>query len=90
MAYALFAGTDYYPAGGMDDLIGVFESLVSAKSGFAQGYDEADGCDFDWGQIVDMDTFTKVLVWGVVVEGKRATKTQPGQAPVYDWVSPED
>jgi hypothetical protein len=88
MAYALFAGADYYPAGGMDDLIGVFESLIAAKSGFAQGYDEAPGCDFDWGQIVDTATFEKVLVWAVVVEGKRATKTRPPQLEVYDWVAP--
>ena len=86
MAYALFAGADYYPAGGMDDLIGVFDMPTEAQARFAAGYDESDGCDFDWAHIVDTDTFKKVLVWAVVVQGKRATKTRPAQLEEYGWV----
>lgn len=84
MAYALFAGSDYYPAGGMDDLVGVFESVEAARFAFAQ----ADDCE--WGHIVDTATFTKVLVWAMVVEPKRATKTRPAVLEEYDWVAPRD
>ena len=84
MAYALFAGADYYPAGGMDDLVGVFESVEAARFAFAQ----ADDCT--WGHIVDTATFTKILMWGMVVEGKRATKTRPAQPEQWDWVAAED
>ena len=83
MAYALFAGDDYYPAGGMDDLIGVFDMPTEAQARFAAA---GAAPDFDWGHIVDTDTFKKVLVWAVVVQGKRATKTRPAQLEEYGWV----
>lgn len=93
MAYALFAGEDYYPAGGMDDFVGVFESVEAARARFSQGneperYNET--IPFDWAHIVDTATFTKVLVWAVVVEPKRATKTRPAQPIAWDWVAPRD
>jgi len=84
MAYALFAGASYYPAGGMDDLAGIFDSIEAARFAFAQ----ADDCD--WGHIVDTATFKTVLVWAVVSESKRATKTRPAQPIVWDWVAPRD
>ena len=92
MAYALFAGADYYPAGGMDDLIGVFDMPTEAQARFAARYDESDGpfFQFDWAHIVDTDTFKKVLVWAVVVQGKRATKTRPAQLEEYGWVDAID
>ena len=88
MAYALFAGEDYYPAGGMDDLIGVFDMPTEAQARFLRGYvlDENAGLGYGWGHIVDTDTFKKVLVWAVVVQGKRATKTRPAQLEEYGWV----
>ena len=90
MAYALFAGEHYYPAGGMDDCRGVFESVEAAQQRFTQGHSPEDdySSDFDWGHIVDTTTFTVVLDWGVVVEGKRATKTRPAQLEQWDWVAP--
>jgi hypothetical protein len=86
MAYALFAGERYYPAGGMDDLIGVFDMPTEAQARFYEGYDESSL--YDWGHIVDTDTFKKVLVWAVVTPGKRATKTRPAQLEVMSWVDP--
>ena len=92
MAYALFAGEDYYPAGGMDDLIGVFDMPTEAQARFLRGYvldgDDGEGSSFGWGHIVDTDTFKKVLVWAVVTPGKRATKTRPAQLEVMGWVDP--
>lgn len=85
--FALFAGYDYYPAGGMDDLVGVFDMPSEAQARFLvpeQDYDYT----FDWGHIVDTDTFKVVLVWGRVTEAKRATKTRPAQVEVWDWVDP--
>lgn len=91
MAFALFAGDDYYPAGGMDDLIGVFDTPSEAQARFAAGYDPlvyGENIQADWGHIVDTDTFKKVLVWAVVTPGKRATKTRPAQLEVWGWVDP--
>jgi hypothetical protein len=82
MAYALFAGENYYPAGGVDDFVGVFESLIDAHN------HAIHQVEFEWGHIVDTATFTKVLVWACVTEGKRATKTRPAQLEVWGWVAP--
>ena len=90
--FALFAGEDYYPAGGMDDLIGVFDMPSEAQARFLRGYvideDDGEGSSYGWGHIVDTTTFEKVLVWGLVTERKRATKTRPGTPEVWDWVAP--
>jgi hypothetical protein len=82
MAYALFAGENYYPAGGMDDLVGVFESVEAARFAFAQ----ADDCD--WGHIVDTATFAKVFVWTMVTPGKRDASGFLDQFKIWDWVAP--
>jgi hypothetical protein len=91
MAYALFAGENYYPAGGIDDFIGLFDTIDAAKNQFIMGYDlfgEGELVQADWGQIVDTATFRKVLVWTVVTPGKRATKTRPAQLDIWGWVAP--
>jgi len=56
--FALFAGADFYPAGGMEDLIGRFDSLEEALVA-AQDEDPESG-GYDWYQIVDLTTFTVV------------------------------
>lgn len=86
MAFALFAGEDYYPAGGMDDLVGVFDTPSEAQASFYEG--DGDTGLYDWAHIVDTDTFKKVLVWAVVTPGKRATKTRPAQLEICGWVDP--
>jgi hypothetical protein len=47
--YLLFAGDDYYPAGGFEDFIKDFDSI-----------EDAENClptlSFDWYQIVDQET----------------------------------
>ena len=57
--FALFAGADFYPAGGMEDLIGRFDSLEEALVA-AQDEDPESG-GYDWYQIVDLTTFTVVV-----------------------------
>jgi len=42
--FALFAGADHYPCGGMEDLVGRFESLESAREFLGSGI---DGDDYD-------------------------------------------
>jgi hypothetical protein len=55
MKYALFAGYNYYPSGGMCDLIGRFDTIDEARMARK---------DSDWYQIVDTSTFA-------IVEEKR-------------------
>ena len=89
--FALFAGEAHYPAGGWDDLIGTFDTVADACARFAQGREPewfTETIPFEWGQIVDLTHREVVLVWGVVSYSKRATKTQPAQLTVFDWVSP--
>ena len=80
--FALFAGADYYPAGGMDDLVGTFATVEEAQARFLGGY------DYDWAHIVDTTTFAKVLVWATVTPGKRASKTRPAQLEIWGWIAP--
>ena len=90
--FALFAGEAHYPSGGFHDLIGTFDTVAEARARFAQGRDPGDewNMDFEWGHIVDLTHAEMVLVWGVVSYSKRATKTQPAQPTVFDWVSPKE
>jgi len=48
--FALFAGENYYPAGGWQDLVGVFPTLEEAQAAL-QGLDEYSR---EWYQIVDL------------------------------------
>lgn len=45
--FALFAGENYYPAGGWEDLVGLFPSLEAAQAA-------RDEHEHDWYQIVDL------------------------------------
>ena len=45
--YYLFFGMNYYPSGGLDDLMGKFDSVEAAKAAFSFAY--------DWGYIVTID-----------------------------------
>jgi hypothetical protein len=48
--YALFAGSNYYPAGGIHDLVDCFETLEDAIDATAQRADD------DWWHIVNVAT----------------------------------
>jgi hypothetical protein len=47
MRYLLFAGDNYYPAGGWFDARGVFNNVSEAHAYFR-------GTDFQWGHVVDL------------------------------------
>jgi hypothetical protein len=51
--YALFAGSDYYPAGGTGDIKGFFDTAKEAKESDAWKQN-------DWAEIVDCDTWNEV------------------------------
>jgi hypothetical protein len=53
MKYLVFAGHQYYPAGGWDDLIAKTETLGDAYAALA-------GKAFDWWQIVEVSTLKVV------------------------------
>lgn len=53
--YALLAGGNYYPERGINDLIGFFDHITDAAERFGQGV--RVGCEYDWGQIVDTETW---------------------------------
>ena len=56
--FALFAGDEYYPSGGMDDLVGRFDSVEEAVDFACTHEDPATGYGYDWYQVVDLTTFT--------------------------------
>lgn len=51
--YYLFAGDNYYPMGGLDDLANVYESLKQARK---------DGQTYDWYHVVTMDGSKPTIV----------------------------
>lgn len=72
MKYALFAGQDYYPKGGIQDLVGLFETKEEAIEASKYKYcfvkpkivRMTDGAahndyrlDVEWWHIVNTDTF---------------------------------
>ena len=50
--FALFAGENFYPAGGWQDLVGVYHSVEDARQSL-QAIEESSR---QWWQIVDLDT----------------------------------
>jgi hypothetical protein len=50
--YALFCGSDYYPAGGWDDFCSSYDSIALAK----EGMKDFKTLKPDWWQIVDLQT----------------------------------
>lgn len=48
--FMLFAGDDYYPSGGMNDLVGEFESLDEIP----QKLNESNFGLYDWAHIYDV------------------------------------
>jgi hypothetical protein len=48
--FALFAGRNYYPSGGWDDLINTYPTLEEAQD----ARNALDNYYYDWWQIVDM------------------------------------
>lgn len=50
--FALFAGYNYYPAGGWRDFQGVYGTLEAAIEGFKNH----ELTDWDWGHVVDLHT----------------------------------
>lgn len=57
MRYALFAGDNYYPAGGIEDLRGRFATHFEAQQAFDAGWKNDGEEQYDWGHIVDLETF---------------------------------
>lgn len=55
--YAVFAGMDYYPFGGWDDLLGTYESLIEASK-YAE--DHVKQGKWRWAHIVNLQTGAKV------------------------------
>lgn len=53
MAYLLFAGDDYYPNGGAEDLIGRFETIKEAFIGHDPNQFEYDG---GWANVLCLDS----------------------------------
>jgi len=60
--YWLFAGDNFYPLGGVDDVVLTSDNLEDCrKKAFTGGY----GKEYDWWHILDVKT-------GRVTEGRRA------------------
>jgi hypothetical protein len=56
--FVLFSGKGYYPRGGMNDLVGRYDTLEEAQKAFSSGVDPS-GREFgqEWYQIVDLTSF---------------------------------
>ena len=55
--YLVFAGPDYYPAGGWGDFIGNFESKEDALKAA-----KLDGSNLrDWSQVIDTETMSEIF-----------------------------
>lgn len=55
--FILFAGDNYYPGGGMSDMVTSFDDLQEAKRHWDQ--DQAQAYEYDrhdWGHILDRET----------------------------------
>ena len=60
--FALFAGQNYYPGGGWEDFVGMYESLEEAREAFYKsGKDSV--IPYEWGHVVDLEN--QVVVWQV-------------------------
>lgn len=59
--FALFAGYRYYPSGGWNDLVGVYDSLEEAEAAFGRGVEDFV---YDWGHVVDLRTLDRVTLKG--------------------------
>lgn len=53
--YFLFAGDDYYPCGGMEDYIGVFQTIGAAL----ERYDRDQ--EYEWGHIATMQNNNLII-----------------------------
>ena len=63
--YIIFAGDQYYPLGGWDDLFGTAESLEEAKILYKKGFNTVGslGLQERWAHIVDAET-NKIILEG--------------------------
>jgi hypothetical protein len=72
MAYLLFCGSEYYPAGGADDYVGAFDSIADAKE-----YLTAQPAE--WAHIATFDGKRMQIVCAYGPTG------EPGRPGVPDW-----
>lgn len=82
--FLAFGGQDYYPSGGMDDLIGAFDTEAEAKAAICELIDIPTRpqafCANDWGQIVDSRTLViveTVRPWEVTEEERKRKRAKP-------------
>lgn len=75
--YVLFAGADYYPSGGMEDIKGWFPDEASAvEAGRTTSTNRYMSPGYEWWQVVDSKT------WEVVKEG---SKGQVYSVGTFEW-----
>ena len=67
--YFLFAGDNYYPGGGMQDLVGMFHTLEQARAWFENPPPDEDGhaIRYDWYQIAAVNPHDEGRL--VLIEG---------------------
>ena len=61
--YILFAGSDYYPSGGVDDLVGGFETLGEAMAAGKKLIDDkvkVNNDYVDWWNVLETESLQKV------------------------------
>lgn len=82
-AYLLFAGHDYYPAGGFEDFLDSFDSIIEAQFHLNAALDNDGHPFYDWGQIVCRDS--QEMVWsGISKHYLYGEGPQPGE---FAWLA---
>ena len=76
--FILFAGADYYPAGGAEDIVGFFPTVSAAVAGLRHPDDSEEYPAVpDWFHILDLVTRERIKYL--------ATRTQVGRRTVYEY-----
>lgn len=78
MRYLLFAGHDYYPDGGIDDLRHQADTIDELKQYFKDNHRDISGHSYtsNWGHIVDAETFKVAL---------RGSADQFDNGVIFEW-----
>jgi hypothetical protein len=84
---ALFAGDDYYPAGGGKDFRTLVSSVAEARR-WLDGLGDERGDDHDWAHVLDLGTGEVVAEWHVLYDVEPKQWIEGDNGHVYEELPP--